>query len=82
MNVPEALQLLVSTTLLHAARARLESCEPMGVMDDWTRLWTPQTRRYLRVQALPFSAAAAVELARRIARRGGPPAAAAWLTRP
>jgi CelD/BcsL family acetyltransferase involved in cellulose biosynthesis len=63
-------QLLMRHTLLHAAHAGLKSYELMGVMDDWTRLWTRQTRQYLRVQALPFSVNTAVVLARRTARAG------------
>lgn len=63
-------QLLMRHTVLHAARLGLESVELMGVMDDWTRLWTPHTRRYLRVQALPFGAASAQLLLRRAARAG------------
>lgn len=63
-------QLLMRHTLLHAAREGLETVEMMGVMDDWTRLWTPHTRRYLRVQALPFGAASAQLLLRRAARAG------------
>ena len=63
-------QLLMRHTVLHAAHAGLQSYELMGVMDDWTRLWTPQTRRYLRVHALPLSATTAVVLTRRVARAG------------
>lgn len=48
-------QLLLHHTLAHAAMRRLRSYEFMGVMDDWTRLWTPTCRRYLQVRAIPFS---------------------------
>lgn len=63
-------QLLMHHTLQHALREGLLSYELMGLMDDWTRLWTRHTRRHVRVQALPFSAASAVVLARRAARAG------------
>lgn len=63
-------QLLMRHTLVQAARDGLRSYELMGLMDDWTRLWTRQERQYLRVQALPFSATTAVVLARRAARAG------------
>ncbi|MBI5257266.1 MAG: GNAT family N-acetyltransferase [Burkholderiales bacterium] len=57
-------QLLMRHTLAHAARQQLLSYEFMGGMDDWTRLWTRQTRHYLQVQALPLGAATALVLAR------------------
>jgi CelD/BcsL family acetyltransferase involved in cellulose biosynthesis len=61
-------QLLLRHTLGHAAVSGLRSYEFMGVMDDWTRLWTRQWRRYLHVRAVPFSVAAGHLLARRSAR--------------
>jgi len=58
-------QLLMLHTLRHAIREGLSSYEFMGVMDDWTRLWTDRTRSYVQVRAYPFSAATAALLARR-----------------
>ncbi len=46
-------QLLMLHTLRHAVRSGLSSYEFMGVMDDWTTLWTRQTRQYVHVRALP-----------------------------
>lgn len=50
-------QLLMLHTLRHAARKGLLSYEFMGVMDDWTALWTRETRRYLQVRATPLNLA-------------------------
>lgn len=61
-------QLLMRHTLLHAARGGLASYEFMGLMDDWIRLWTEETRRHVRIVALPYSVTTAVVLARRGAR--------------
>ena len=61
-------QLLMRYTLLHAARSGLASYEFMGLMDDWTRLWTQEMRRHVRIVALPYSVTTAVVLARRAAR--------------
>lgn len=58
-------QLLMLHTLRHAADSQLRSYEFMGVMADWTRLWTRQWRRCLHLRAVPFSAAAGRLLARR-----------------
>ena len=58
-------QLLMLHTLRHAISEGLLSYEFMGVMDDWTRLWTRRTRQYLQVRAYPFSAQMALLLAGR-----------------
>jgi CelD/BcsL family acetyltransferase involved in cellulose biosynthesis len=55
-------QLLMLHTLRHAIGERLLSYEFMGVMDDWTRLWTRQTREYVQLRAYPFSAQTAALL--------------------
>jgi hypothetical protein len=52
-------QLLTLHTLGYAVRARLTAYEFMGVMADWTKLWTQQSRDYVRVRAIPFSATTA-----------------------
>lgn len=52
-------QLLLRHTLEHAAGRGLRSYEFMGVMDEWTKLWTRDVRRYVQVRVIPFSAAAA-----------------------
>ena len=62
-------QLLMLHTLRHAARSGLSSYEFMGVMDDWTALWTQQTRRYVQVRAIPFNATMGKMLIKRGARR-------------
>jgi CelD/BcsL family acetyltransferase involved in cellulose biosynthesis len=49
-------QLLLQYTLDHAMQSGYLSYEFMGVMADWTRLWTRFTRHYLQIQAIPFSA--------------------------
>lgn len=64
-------QLLLRYTLEQAARRGLRSYEFMGVMDDWTRMWTRDLRQYLEVRMVPFSAAGL-----RIALRSG--LGAAW----
>ena len=61
-------QLLLRHTLRHAAAAGLRSYEFMGIMDDRTRQWTHQTRRYVQVRAIPYSTAALAALARQGAR--------------
>lgn len=48
-------QLLLRHTLQHSATTGLRSYELMGVMDDWTKLWTTDTRDYVHVRAIPFS---------------------------
>lgn len=58
-------QLLMLHTLRHAIRDGLLSYEFMGVMDDWTRLWTRRTREYVQVRAYPFSTYMALLLAGR-----------------
>lgn len=62
-------QLLMRHTLLQAARQRLQSYEFMGVMDDWTRLWTRQTRAYVQLRVLPHTLAGGRALARMAAGR-------------
>lgn len=61
-------QLLMRHTLRHAVREGLLSYELMGVMADWTRLWTRDTRRYVQLQAWPFSAATLRAGGERLAR--------------
>ena len=61
-------QLLMLHTLRHAARSSLLSYEFMGVMDDWTTLWTQRTRRYVQVRAVPFNASTGKMLIKRGAR--------------
>jgi len=60
-------QLLMRHTLRHAVQAGLQGYEFMGVMGEWTRLWTNRTRRHLRLHALPLSATTALALGRRAA---------------
>ena len=55
-------QLLMLHTLRHAIGERLLSYEFMGVMDEWTRLWTLRTREYVQLRAYPFSAQTAAML--------------------
>lgn len=62
-------QLLMQHTLLQAARDGLASYEFMGMMDRWTRLWTHQVRRYVRIVAWPYTATSAVVLTGRAVRR-------------
>jgi CelD/BcsL family acetyltransferase involved in cellulose biosynthesis len=62
-------QLLMRHTLQQAAARGLRSYEFMGVMDDWTRLWTTQTREYLEVFALPYTLASLRALSRSAARQ-------------
>ncbi len=61
-------QLLLLHTLRHAAAKGLSSYEFMGVMADWTRLWTRDLRRYAQVRAVPFNATTGKLLVRRGAR--------------
>lgn len=61
-------QLLMRHTLQHATRDGLLSYELMGIMDDWTRQWASEQRRYVRVRAVPFSAAVFRMLAKRSIR--------------
>ncbi len=61
-------QLLMAHTLSHAIRANLLSYEFMGVMDDWTRLWTRRVREHVQVRAIPFSAATGKMLIKRTLR--------------
>lgn len=63
-------QLLMQHTLCDAARRGLRSYELLGEAADWTRLWTRETRPYLRLQAYPYSADSAVVAARHLARMG------------
>jgi CelD/BcsL family acetyltransferase involved in cellulose biosynthesis len=62
-------QLLMRHTLQLAAARGLRSYEFMGVMDDWTRLWTTQTRQYVEVFALPYTLASLRALSRSAARK-------------
>lgn len=48
-------QLLIWHTIREAARNGLLSYEFMGIMAPWTKHWTKHHRRYLCVQAIPFS---------------------------
>ena len=61
-------QLLIRHTLAHAAEAGCKSYEFMGVMADWTRLWTKQTRHYVQVHAMPYSLATVAAATRSMAR--------------
>jgi CelD/BcsL family acetyltransferase involved in cellulose biosynthesis len=61
-------QLLLLHTLRYAAGKGLSSYEFMGVMADWTRLWTRDSRRYAQVRAVPFNATMGKLLVRRGAR--------------
>jgi len=61
-------QLLIRHTLGYAASRGLRSYEFMGIMDDWTRLWTRQFRQYVAVWAIPFSTTTLRIAARRIFR--------------
>jgi CelD/BcsL family acetyltransferase involved in cellulose biosynthesis len=62
-------QLLMRHTLQQAAARGLRSYEFMGVMDDWTRLWTTQARQYFEVFALPYTLATLRALSRSAARQ-------------
>jgi hypothetical protein len=61
-------QLLLRHGLREAARRGLAACEFLGVMADWTSLWTRQTRGYLQVRAYPFHPRAGLAYLRRGAR--------------
>lgn len=50
-------QLMMRHTLLHAGRSGLRSYEFLGLMADWTRMWTDQAREHVEVRALPLSVA-------------------------
>lgn len=58
-------QLLIAHTLAEASRRGLEAYEFMGVMADWTKLWTYETRGYVQIRAIPLGAAAAKLLIKR-----------------
>ncbi|MFT3847230.1 MAG: GNAT family N-acetyltransferase [Propionivibrio sp.] len=60
--------LLMRHTLRHAIQTGLLSYELMGIMDDWTGQWASERRRYVRVRAIPFSAAVFKMLARKSVR--------------
>jgi hypothetical protein len=62
-------QLLLRHTLADAARQELAACEFLGVMADWTTLWTRQTRAYLQVRAYPRHWRASLATLKRGARR-------------
>jgi Acetyltransferase (GNAT) domain len=61
-------QLLLRHTLRYAAACGLRSYEFMGIMDNWTRRWATDSRRYLQVRAIPFTTVSAKMLTRRTAR--------------
>lgn len=61
-------QLLMYFTLNHALSQGLQSYEFMGVMADWTRLWTRDLRHYVQVRAIPYSLASLDMAARRAVR--------------
>jgi len=61
-------QLLMWHTLQHATRDGLLSYELMGITDGWTKQWASEQRRYVRVRAVPFSAAVFRMLAKKSIR--------------
>lgn len=61
--------LLMRHTLAYAVQKHLLSYELMGVMDGWTRHWTTQIRRYVRIRAIPFHYKTSQLLAKGAARK-------------